>query len=158
MVATLRPDLAPTGDVVRCGNASATTSQPGSPPLAAVDGSKATGWQPVTLPATLTVSLPGGAKVVSEAILQWGQHWPSPPEPSQPPPPGPVTTERATSYALEVSVDGRTWNTVATIRNRTGGTTDVLQFPATSARFVALHVIAGQDVQPPVLNELLVGS
>lgn len=158
MVATLRPDLAPTGDVVRCGNASATTSQPGSPPLAAVDGSTATGWQPVTLPATLTVSLPGGAKVVSEAILQWGQHWPSPPEPSQPPPPGPVTTERATSYALEVSVDGRTWNTVATIRNRTGGTTDVLQFPATSARFVALHVIAGQDVQPPVLNELLVGS
>ena len=99
MVATLRPDLAPTGDVVRCGNVSATTSQPGSPPLAAVDGSTATGWQPVTLPATLTVSLPGGAKVVSEAILQWGQHWPSPPEPSQPPPPGPVTTERATSYA-----------------------------------------------------------
>ena len=54
LVSPRRPDLQPTRDLVRCGHASASSSQRGADPLAAVDGSPATGWQPSSLPADLT--------------------------------------------------------------------------------------------------------
>jgi trehalose/maltose hydrolase-like predicted phosphorylase len=155
-VATGRPDLSSTNDAVRCGKASATTSQPGAPALAAVDGSPATDWEPVTLPGTLTVSLPGGPQTVSTATLQWGQMWPPAPALNQPPPPGPVVTLRASSYSLGVSLNGRTWHTVATVTGRMTGTMDVLHFPATRARYVAVRITESTDQQPPKLDELTV--
>src|SRR5205823_2091798 len=51
---TRRPDLIRALDTVRCGPTSATSAQPGAPAQAATDGSPATDWQPVSLPATLT--------------------------------------------------------------------------------------------------------
>jgi trehalose/maltose hydrolase-like predicted phosphorylase len=153
---TRRPDLSVTTDAVRCGDASATTAQPGAPALAAVDGSSATDWQPSTDPATLMVSLPGGPQTVSTATVQWGQVWPSAPAPNQPPPPGPVAILRASTYTVAVSDDGRAWRTVATVTGRTTGTTDVVHFAATRVRYVALHVTASTDMQPPKLDELIV--
>jgi trehalose/maltose hydrolase-like predicted phosphorylase len=157
-VTTRRPDLAVTADVVRCGRSAASSAQPGAPPLAAVDGSPATDWQPVSLPATLTVRVPGGSQQVDAAAIRWGQQWPPAPGPTQPPPPGPVTTLRASSYSLLVSDDGHSWRTVATLTGRTTGTLDRLRFPATSARFVRVQITAGTGTQPPTLQELTVAG
>ena len=155
-IVTRRPDLSSTNDTVRCGKAFATTSQPGAPALAAVDGSPATEWEPVTLPATLTVSFPKGPQTVSSATLQWGQTWPSAPALNQPPPPGPVVTRRASSYSVGVSLNGRTWHTVVNVTARMTGTIDVLHFPATRARYVAVRITGSTGTQPPKLDELTV--
>jgi trehalose/maltose hydrolase-like predicted phosphorylase len=156
-IVTGRPDRSPTTDVVRCGHATATTSEPGAPALAAVDGSPATPWQPVSLPATFTVTLSGGSKTVSTATLHWGRLWPSAAAPNQAPPPGPVITLRATIYTVAVSVDGHHWRTVARVTGRTTGTTDVLHFPATRARSVAVTISGSTDSRDPLLDELTVG-
>ncbi len=154
---TRRPDLQPTADLVRCTNASASSSQIGAPPLAAVDGSLATDWQPLALPATLTAPIAGGASAtVTSATLLWGQQWPPSPAPNVPPPPGPVTTLRASDYTLQASLDGQTWHTLATVSGRTTGTLDVLRFAPTRARFVRVVITAGTGTQPPMLEELTV--
>src|SRR4029077_594097 len=103
---TRRPDLEATNDAVRCGQASASSEQAGTPALAAVDGSPATDWQLASLPATLTVPVRGGAgATVSTPALEWGQQWP----PAFIGPTLPVAvTERASSYTLQASADGHT--------------------------------------------------
>jgi len=151
---TRRPDLGATSDAVRCGSASASSSQPGAPALAAVDGGAATAWQPVTLPASLTVALREGIRTVSSATLRWGQQWPQVQVFNQAPPPGPVTTLRATSYTISVSVDGTTWHVVSTVTARTRGATDVLHFPSVQARFISVRISASSDSQAPLLEEL----
>jgi trehalose/maltose hydrolase-like predicted phosphorylase len=153
---TRRPDLTPTKDEVRCGDASATSSQPGAPALAAVDGSPATDWQPTALPATLVAPLTGGTRTVGSATLEWGRQWPTPPALGVPPPPGPVTTLRASSYTLVVSTDDRTWHTVATVSDRTVGTTDVLHFTAVRARYIGVRIASSPGMRPPLLDELTV--
>ena len=153
---TRRPDLAVTDNAALCDGAHATSSQPGAPALAAVDGSPVTDWQSVKLPSSLTLSLRGGTQTMSTATLQWGQIWPSAPAPNLPPAPGPVVTLRATTYSLAVSDNGHTWRTVATVTGRTTGTTDVLHFSATRARYVAVHIAASMDTQQPMLDELTV--
>ena len=87
-IPTRRPDLTPTNDVVRCRPATASSAAAGADPLAAVDGSPSTDWQPSALPATLTVPL-GAAKSVHSATLDWGRMWPPAPAPNVPPPPWP---------------------------------------------------------------------
>ncbi len=138
-MATRRPDLSPTSDLARCTNATASSAQPGAPALAAVDGSPATDWQPVSLPATLTVPLHGGARALRSATVIWGRQWPPAPGPNIPPPPGPVVTLRPGSYALLVSTNGSTWRTVVTVSGRTG-TTDVLPLHGARARFVRVEI------------------
>jgi len=155
-VATRRPDRSATGDVVRCAQATATTSQPGAPALAAVDGSPASDWQPLTLPATLTTPVDNGPRTVGTVTLDWGQMWPAAPAPNRHPAPGPVTTLRASAYTVAVSVDGRSWRTVATVSGRTTGATDVVHFPATAARYIAVHITASANTQPPEVDELVV--
>ena len=147
---TRRPDLAVTDDAALCGGARATSSQPGAPALAAVDGSPVTDWQSVKLPSSLTLSLRGGTKTMSTATLRWGQIWPSAPAPNLPPAPGPVVTLRASTYSLAVSDNGHTWRTVATVTGRTTGTTDVLHFSATRAALYrsSYHRIHGHCSNP----------
>jgi hypothetical protein len=153
-VPTRRPDRTPTADLVRCQPASVSSAQPGAGPLSAVDGSPATGWQPTGTTATLTVPVTGSP--VSSALLTWGQQFPGPPGPNVPPPPGPVTTLRATDYDLAVSPDGHTWTTVAQVRGRTTGTTDKLSFPPRQARFVRLTITGATAKTSPILTELTV--
>ncbi len=152
-VKTRRPDQTPTADTVRCGAAVASSAQPGAPALAAVDGSPATDWLPVSLPATLTAPVANGSRRLRTVTLLWGRQWPPAPAPNVHPPAGPVTTLRPTSYQLLVSADGHTWHVIRTV-NRTSGTLDVLRFAATRARFVRVDITAASGSMVPMLEEL----
>ena len=154
-VPTRRPDLTPTDDLVRCGAATASDSAPGAPPLAAVDGSPATDWQPSALPARLVAPL-HRTHTVDSATLTWGHEWPPPPAPNVPPPPGPVITLRPTAYDVMVSTDGTAWHTVARVRTTSSRGTDVLRFPPQRAGFVAVRVISAARDIVPMLEELVV--
>jgi hypothetical protein len=154
-VPTRRPDLTRTSDLVRCQPASATSTAPGEIPLAAVDGSPATDWRPRSAPAALTVPLNSVSRI-SAATLIWGRQWPPSPAPNVPPPPGPVITLRPATYWLQVSADGTSWSTVATVHNTSSRTTDRLSFTPVAARFVRVKVRATSGGQPPMLEELRV--
>jgi trehalose/maltose hydrolase-like predicted phosphorylase len=154
-VATRRPDRAPTGDLLRCRPARSSSAQPGLGPLAAVDGSPATEWQPTGIAASLTVPL-AGEHTIAGATVDWGQAWPPPPAPNVHPPPGPVRILRATDYDLVVSQDGRMWTVVAQVRGRASGTRDELRFAPVPARFVGLRLIGATGQTPPKLRELSV--
>ncbi|GGN82467.1 kojibiose phosphorylase [Streptomyces albiflavescens] len=86
---TRRPDLAPTDGLARCRPVTATSSEPGLYPEAAVDGNPATVWSPSAEGASLTVDLGRGVPVG---------------------PVEPTWTERPTSYTVEVSADRRGWH------------------------------------------------
>jgi hypothetical protein len=147
---TGRPDLARTGDLVRCRATTASSAQPGAPTLAAVDGSPATDWQPVRLPATVTVAAAAGRSrrgAVRTATLRWGRAWPPSPGPNIPPRPGPVITLRPKRYLLQVSGDGRRWRTVGTVARRTG-TVDTVHFKAVRLRFVRVRILSGGTPVP----------
>ena len=151
---TRRPDLAATTDAVRCGAAGASSSQPGAPALAAVDGSTATEWQPQSVPAALSVPISHGPRSIGTVTLQWGQQWPEPPIPDQSPPAGPVSTLRATDYVVSTSLDGHSWHAVAQVADRATGTTDVLTFTPVRARYIAVDITASTDGLTPELDEL----
>jgi trehalose/maltose hydrolase-like predicted phosphorylase len=156
---THRPDLVATSDTLRCGGAAASSSQPGAPPLAAVDGSSATDWEPVSLPAGLTAPVAGGAgATISHATLEWGQEWIPAFLPNAGGPPLPVATLRATSYAIQVSSDGHNWRTVATVTGRVTGTEDSVAFAPTRANYVRVQITGAVGGQPPLLDELAVPS
>ena len=70
------------------------------------------------------------------------------------PPPGPVTTLRASSYDLVASQDGKHWTVVARVRNRTAGTRDVLNFTPVHALYVGLRITSATHHTPPMLEEL----
>ncbi len=155
-LATRRPDRMRTTDLARCGAVSATSSVPGGPPLAAVDGSGATGWQPGSLPATLTVHVAGGPRPIHAVTLQWGRQWPEPPAPNLAPAPGPVVTRRPAGAVVSVSTDGRRWHAVATLAGSGATTTDRLTFPAVQAADVSVRLVAPVTGAAPVLDELTV--
>jgi trehalose/maltose hydrolase-like predicted phosphorylase len=155
-LATARPDLKHTNDAVRCQGASASSAQPGAPALAAVDGSPATNWQPNAVPATLTVPTAAGEHTISRAVVLWGRQWPPAPGPNIPPPPSPLTTLRASSYQLQVSSDGSSWRTVASVSGVQTRTRDVLQFAPVSAKFVRIEITASSTSTAPLLQEVRV--
>jgi trehalose/maltose hydrolase-like predicted phosphorylase len=154
-VPTQRPDLSPTTDLVRCQAATASSAQPGADPLAAVDGSPATDWQPQQITSRLTVPMAHTA-VIRSATLDWGRAYPPPPAPNVHPPPGPVKTLRASSYDLLVSTDGTNWTTVARVRGTTTGTEDVLTFPPVRASYIRIQITAATYDTPPMLEEITV--
>jgi trehalose/maltose hydrolase-like predicted phosphorylase len=129
-----------------CGAASASNSAPGAPPLAAVDGSSATNWQPAKLPATLTAPVTA-ARTLSSVTVRWGQAWPPVLKPNVHPKPGPVQTLRSRDYAVQISANGQTWRTVATVRSRSARLTDTVSFPAARVRAVRLRLIGGTGVR-----------
>lgn len=152
---TGRPDLAPSADRALCQDASASSAQPGAPALAAVDGSPATDWQPVTLPASITVPLAGPPRDVDTVTVVWGRQWPPAPAPNLAPPPGPVAILRASHYTVAVSANGSSWNTVLNT-DRTIGSTDILHFHPVEAGYLKLMITASAAAQQPALDELSV--
>jgi trehalose/maltose hydrolase-like predicted phosphorylase len=153
ILATRRPDLTASRDLARCGHATASSSQPGAPALAAVDGSTATDWEPAKVHATLTVSLVPLSGPIRTVTLRWGRLWPPSPAPNVPPPPGPVTTLRPSRYTIQVSSNGRTWRTVKTIGHRAGAL-DTVHLNALKARFIRIGVTAASVKKLPMLQEL----
>ena len=170
-IPTARPDLTPTGDSVRCQTAASSSAQPGAPALAAVDGSPATDWQPVSVPATLTTSTRAGEPTLGRAVVVWGGLWPAQPKPNVHPRPRPVRTLRPAAYMLQVSANGKRWLTVASVSGHRNGTTDTLTFPKVSPRFVRVRITKGTGIavketindktevvtQLPMLEELTAG-
>jgi trehalose/maltose hydrolase-like predicted phosphorylase len=152
-IPTRRPDLAPTTNPLRCQAVKASSAHAGAPALAAVDGSRATDWEPTSLPAKLTVPL-DGAHRLDGATLRWGQTWPPAPKPNVHPPAKPVKTRRATAYVLEGSLDGRHWQRLASVKNRAKGTVDHLHFAPASVKFLRLKETAATEGEPPLLEEL----
>jgi trehalose/maltose hydrolase-like predicted phosphorylase len=155
-LATRRPDLTASSDLVRCGHAVASSSAPGAPALAAVDGSPATDWQPLGVHATLTAPLQSLAGPIRTITLRWGRQWPPSPAPNVPPPPGPVVVLRPVGYSVQVSANGRTWRTVARIGHRRGVLDTVRLGKPVSARFVRIRVTAAGAKKLPMLQELTV--
>jgi trehalose/maltose hydrolase-like predicted phosphorylase len=155
VIPTRRPDLSPTTDRVRCGPATASSAQPGAPALAAIDGSPATDWQPASLPATLTMAVHPAPRIRTVTVL-WGHAWPPAPGPNIPPPPGPVTTVRASTYQLLGSRDRTTWRVLATVSGRGAASVDVLHLPPGGRRWRWLRLVltASSASQPPLLQEL----
>ena len=151
---TRRPDLTKTRDLARCGRVRASSSEPGAPALGAVDGSPATDWQPATVRATLTAPLAPLAGSVRTITLRWGRMWPAAPAPNVPPPPGPVTVLRPASYVVQVSSNGHTWRTAATIRGGSAVLDTVHVRGRGKVRFVRLRVTAASAKTLPQLDEL----
>ena len=133
-------------DALRCGDARASSSLPGAPPLAAVDGSSATDWQPGAVPATLTAPTRAAARTVSQVTIRWGRMWPAVVTPNVHPEPGPVHTLRARRYAVDLRTGGR-WHQVARVDSRSGRTLDVVRFPAMRASEVRVRLLSGTGVR-----------
>jgi trehalose/maltose hydrolase-like predicted phosphorylase len=133
-------------DAALCRDARASSAAPGAPPLAAVDGSPATDWQPAKLPAALTTPV-SSARPISTVTVRWGQAWPPVLKPNVHPKPGPVRTVRARLYAVQLSNDGWRWITVAHVADRGERVRDVIDFPTTRARYVRLVLLRGSGVR-----------
>jgi len=153
---TRRPDLTPSSDLVRCGRVAASSSQPGAPALAAVDGSPATDWEPAAVHSTLTARTSGLAAPIGTATVRWGRQWPAAPAPNVPPPPGPVVVLRPASYTVLVSANGRNWRRVAVVSGHSGRVLDTLHLNVLKARFVRIRVTAASAKKLPMLQELTV--
>ena len=153
-LATRRPDLTASSDLVRCNPVTASSSQPGAPALAAVDGSPATDWEPATVHSTLTARIAGLAAPIRTVTLRWGRQWPTSPAPNVPPPPGPVIVLRPASYLVLVSSNGRRWHRVAVISGHAAQVLDRLHLHGVKARFVRIRVTAAGATKLPMLDEL----
>jgi len=140
---------------VRCGHVHASSAQPGAPALAAVDGSAATDWVPTTVHASLTAAVAPLAGRIRTITVRWGRQWPGAPAPNVPPPPGPIIVLRPSSYTVQVSSNGRTWRTVASIHGRSG-VLDTVHLHAVKARFVRIRETAPDATKLPQLDELTV--
>ena len=128
-IPTRRSDLQPTDNLARCHAITATSSVPGSPAVAAVDGSPATVWAADAPNADLTVDL--GAKVAL----------------------GRITVSRGSkesfAYTIEASADGTSWNKVATSPASSSGK-DSFDSGSIQARFVRLHFEGSGNARPSI--------
>lgn len=146
-IPTARPDLKATSDALRCGRATSSSAQPGAPALGAVDGSTATNWQAMRLPATITMPVRAGKRTIDHVTVVWGQQWPQPPAtPNTPPPAKPVRTLRPAAYVLQASVNGRRWVTVASVRGHRARTIDRLRLPRLHAKYLRIRITKGTGI------------
>jgi trehalose/maltose hydrolase-like predicted phosphorylase len=136
-IPTRRSDLLPTDDLVRCTQITATSSLPGSPPVAAVDGSPATAWVAAEPRATLTVKL-ATPTVLGEIKVVRGSSDPMP-------------------YSVEASSDGVKWKTIAAAPATSNGTDMFTSLPI-QARFLRLVFAGNGDAKPPSVGQLIVLS
>ena len=147
---TRRPDLSPTANVARCRPVTADPST-AEPAEAADDGTVTTQWIGETASARLTVDL-GSIRQVGAVTLSRN------PLTTYPAPPGEdkgVTRATVSADArVQVSTDGRTWRTLATVDGRRLRT----QVPGDGrpARFVRLVAVGATDTVPLIAGEVAV--
>jgi hypothetical protein len=141
IVPTRRSDLQLTDNLARCGQVTASSSLPGSPAVAAVDGIPATAWVAAEPHAVLTVKLESSVPV-SKIVVTRGNREPF-------------------AYSVEVSIDGERWKVVAQAPALAPGGdagTDDLTFAPVQARFLRLVFPGTGDARPPNIAELVVLS
>ena len=139
---TARPQQTASDDAVRCTSAQASSSAAGAPPLAAVDGSPATDWEPTAIPAALTVPTRSGHHTVSQVSVRWGQYFQPVSKVNTSPKAGPVLTLRSLRYAIEVE-HGAHWRRVALVHGRSSQLTDAVSFAPVRTQAVRLQLLAG---------------
>jgi trehalose/maltose hydrolase-like predicted phosphorylase len=132
---TRRPDLQPTSDLARCQAASASSYVPGDEPVAAVDGSAATPWEPAEARATLTVKLAKRTSVRAVTVTRG--------------------SSSAFSYQVEASTDGSSWRVLATAPAASSGV-DHFTFSPTQAQYVRLDFPGGPDTPVPAIDDMAV--
>jgi hypothetical protein len=142
VIRTAQPQQTPSADAVRCASAQGSTSAAGAPPLAAVDGSPATDWEPTATPATLTVPTRPGHRTVSQVSVRWGQYFQPVSKVNTSPKAGPVLTLRSLRYVVEVEHGGH-WRRVALVHGRSSQLTDTVSFASVTAQAVRLQLLAG---------------
>jgi trehalose/maltose hydrolase-like predicted phosphorylase len=133
IIPTRRPDLQPTEDLARCRQVTATSSLPGSPAVAAVDGSPATAWTAAEPQARLTVDLAAVLTLGRIKVLRGNRD--------------------AFAYSVEASSDGVEWKTIATAPANSSGV-DEFTPPPDQARFVRLVFPGVGDAKPASIAEL----
>jgi trehalose/maltose hydrolase-like predicted phosphorylase len=137
IVPTRRSDLLPTEDVARCGEITATSSLPGSPPVAAVDGSPSTAWVAAEPHAMLTVRLSAPVTLGNIKVVR-GSNDPF-------------------SYSVEASSDNIHWKTIATAPATSDGA-DEFTSPPMQAAFLRLNFPGLGTAKPPSIGQLIVLS
>ena len=114
--------------------------------FAAVDGSPATDWQPVSVPAKLTAPTSASRRTVGHVVVTWGRLWPEAPKPNVHPPAHPVRVLRPGAYSLQVSTNGKRWVTVGSVTGHRSRVTDTFTFPKVKARFIRLAIKSGTGI------------
>jgi trehalose/maltose hydrolase-like predicted phosphorylase len=139
LITTRRSDLQPTDNLARCRPVRASSSLPGSPAVAAVDGIPATAWVAAEAHAEFTIQLTTAATVGSVGVA--------------------LGNSAPLEYSVKLSMDRSHWTTVAETSSRppvSGDRTQVLEFAPTVARFVRLVFPGNGDAQPPNITEIVV--
>jgi trehalose/maltose hydrolase-like predicted phosphorylase len=132
---TRRSDLQPTDDAARCRPVTATSSAPGFPAVAAVDGSPATSWVAAEPKAMLRIDLAASVALGKIEVVR-GSHDPFP-------------------YAVETSLDGVHWKTLATAPATSDGN-DEFPARAVEAKFLRLDFAGGDGAKAPSIAEVIV--
>jgi hypothetical protein len=135
-IPTRRPDLQPTADLVRCQPVTASSAVPGNDPVAAVDGTVATGWVATQPRAALTVRLSRPADIGSVTVTR-----------------GAALSADPFGYTVQVSADGISWRAVGTASISSTGT-DTFTFAAVHARYVRLSFPGGGAAKAPAIAEV----
>ncbi|MBL1119699.1 discoidin domain-containing protein [Streptomyces sp. 110] len=133
---TRRPDLAPSGNVARCKNATASSSDSGYYPAAAVDGNPVTAWAATGSQADLTVDLKQRTRIAEATVARSGTS--------------------SFGYKIQTSADGKTWTTLATQPAGTG--TDHIRFLATTTRHIRLDFPGSEGAATPQIAEFSVAG
>ncbi len=132
---TRKPDLQPTDNLVRCQAATATSSIAANPPVAAADGSIATGWSPLGGHGALTLSLQSPTRIGTVEVTRGAAN--------------------DFTYTVAASGDGQTWWPLGHGKARPSANTDRFVAPAGSgpARYLRVDVTGKSGGPPPeILN------
>jgi hypothetical protein len=135
---TRRSDKLPTDDLSRCVSVTASSSLPGFPPVAAVDGSPATSWIAASPQATLTLHFANQISVGAIQVIRGG----------------PDTFP----YSIEATADGKNWKTVATSPAASAGAEDSMSFPPISVSELKLVFNGSGTAKAPNIAEVMVTS
>jgi trehalose/maltose hydrolase-like predicted phosphorylase len=134
---TRRSDRLPTDDLSRCAAVTASSSLPGFPPVAAVDGSPATSWIAASPHATFTLRFPNYVVVGGIQVIRGGSD--------------------TFSYSVQAA-DGTHWRTVATAPASSNGVDDFVGFPPISVNKLKLVFDGSGTAKPPNIAEVIVMS
>jgi len=133
---TRRSDKLPTADLSRCVSVTASSSLPGFPPVAAVDGSPATSWIAASPQAALTIHFASQISVGAIQVIRGGPD--------------------VFPYTVQGTADGKNWKTIATSPAPSTGTEESISFPPISVNELKLVFNGGGTAKAPNIAEIIV--
>jgi hypothetical protein len=91
-------------------------------------------------------------RTISKATITWGHFWPVQLVPNVHPAPGPIATLSATDFAVQTSMDGRSWHTAISVHGLPRAAVDQLRFAPVAARQVRLLMTRGNTTVTVLVN------